>query len=124
MNSDTSRPFSPLFINGFFRLQSYACRYIGAWPMDDNKFSIIFFFNIFALSYNVMGQFLFGIKHLNNLHLALDSFAPFGIIALALYKSIVFGWQKKKHRIILMKLYEFYKNGKLNYYRLKVYHFF
>lgn len=97
--------------DGFFHLQKLCGRYIGTWPLVSHP-PFYVYLNIFALFYNVFGELIFGIFHISDLHLAVDTFAPFGTQGLALYKIVLVAWKYKEHRRILEELYKFYKNGK------------
>lgn len=109
----------------FFRLQKWACRFVGLWPMDAKSPPFFLYMHIFALFFNTFGEAWYGLTNLDNLKLSVDAIAPFGTEGLALFKIILVAYDRKKYGVHLKQLYSYFKNGKtfiyLNWHNFTLY---
>lgn len=100
--------------DGFFRVQKFTSRYLGCWPMDPGRVPFYAFINIFVLLVTCLSEFWFGVVHIDDLQASLDAFCPFTTMIVAWAKLVIFVVYKENFRLLLERLYKYYKSGKLN----------
>lgn len=108
------RPFQmePISDESFFGVQKWACRFMGIWPMDKQRPTILFYMSITALVFNTISKTWYGLANLGNLKLSIDTIAPLGTETLALYKIALLLYNRKEFGAQLEQLHKYLKNGR------------